>query len=171
MKDEFIFGLVGLEESKGLKVADFEKRIFESAFDFTFLNKVQYVYKLNSHREALSVIWSNNLRKVVRSMAEFYFKKYAQARVKRNSFREYEEEMKSKSPENYESYVQDIKERTQKAYYNRQGEDKIIKKVSKQLEFLDLTTLEYNSKNINRMVKDIKKYKGKIHKGILVIRK
>ena len=70
------FGDLSIEEGANVTVKKFEKLLLESAFTDTFLNKVVVVYRLKTHREALSCLWSNDLKEVINHMAKFYLSEY-----------------------------------------------------------------------------------------------
>lgn len=158
-----------LEEHKSLTIKDLEKLILESCFSEIFLNRVLIVFKLNSHRDALSLIWSSGIKKVINQVAVYYFNQYKKYKTSDQSKRR--NKLKEKDINKYNSIQKETLRLTKKAYYNRQGENKIIEKTKKRLDYLDLETLEYEKKDINRFMVDLKKYKDKIHKIILVIRK
>jgi len=173
-------------------VEEYEQWLFKSCLTETFLNKVRYVYTLESNRQSLSVVWSNDLKPIIKFMAKYYFGKYAKRKERRDELKKKkpigltEEEKKERSnllleerrdtlkeenPDKYDEEKKQTIELTKKSYYNRTGENRIIGKIKKQLSYLDLETIEYSPKEIINLKKDIDRYKGRIHKAILIIKR
>ena len=167
---------------------DYIKWLYDSCLTSIFLKRVMYVYGAKSIREALSLVWSNDLVETINYMADYYYNKRKQDKERKQELkrmgrerglsveekrekqklevREWKQKIKKEDPIKWQNRLIQENEHNKKIFYSKKELDEEVEKLKKKLSYMDCDTLIVNP---TKVIKE--QIKNKKTERILVIQK